>query len=238
VQIDQSIIFIFILIFIALTLALVALLLAFVKLSKSYMDTKEGKDKYPDPKILLLRAHVKSQKITEEAVDKAAQIVSSAETLKAGKVDNIEKEIEKADATYLKIYQESIAKIQDESLKGLQNLPEYIKALLSREALGIKDELSTQIKKAQEDAKQMVLEAYKKADQEVASYRKMRLDALDNTIVNIVQAVSRKVLTKEIDPNEHEKLVLKALEEAKKQNVFAPSDIQDEEVTNPASVKK
>jgi hypothetical protein len=236
-QIDQSIVLIFILIFTALTLALIALLLAFVKVSKNYMDTKEGKDKYPDPKILLLRAHVKSQKIIEEAVDKASQIVSSSEALKTSKVDNIEKEIEKADAAYLKIYQESIAKIQNESLKGLQNLPDYIKALLSKEALGIKDELSTEIKKAQEDAKQLVLEAYKKADQEVASYRKMRLDALDNTIVNIVQAVSRKVLTREIDANEHEKLVMKALEEAKKQNVFASSDIQDEGDSEVASNK-
>jgi len=230
-QIDQSIVLIFILIFTALTLALIALLLAFVKVSNNYMDTKEGKDKYPDPKILLLRAHVKSQKIIEEAVDKASQIVSSSEALKTSKVDNIEKEIEKANAAYLKIYQESIAKIQNESLKGLQNVPDYIKALLSKETLGIKDELSTEIKKAQEDAKQLVSEAYKKADQEVASYRKMRLDALDNTIVNIVQAVSRKVLTREIDVNEHEKLVMKALEEAKKQNVFASSGIQDEIVS-------
>lgn len=236
-EIDQSLIYIIILIFTALILSLIVLFLSFVKILKSYLEIKEGKDKYIDPKILLLRAHAKSQKIIEDATDKAGQIITSSEAIKYGKVDNIQKLLEEVNAQYLKIYQQSINEIREESIKTLQNVPEYIKTLLSKETLEIKDELTQEIKKSQGLALQKISEAYKKVDEEVSTYRKMRLDALDNTIINIIQRVSRKVLSREISTEEHEKLVLKALEEAKKQNVFLSTDSVNEEQTNSHSDK-
>ena len=43
---------------------------------------------------------------------------------------------------------------------------------------------------------------------------------IDESIVMILKEVARKVLAKEISQEEHEKLVLKALEEAKRQGGF------------------
>lgn len=223
-QIDQSIIYIVILIFTTLTVFLIGLLFVYLKSVRNYLDLKEGKDRYPDPKALLMRAHAKSQKIIEDATDKANQIISTSEMLKTKNLDNIQKQIEKADLNNFKLYQESVSKIQNESMKSLQNVPEYIKALLTKEILVVKDDLLTEIKVAQENAKAMITKAYQEADSEVASYKKVRINALDKTIISIVQQISRKVLNKEIEISEHEKLVMKALEEAKRQNVFSEED--------------
>jgi hypothetical protein len=220
-QIDQSLIYIIVLIFTTLTIFIVGVLFAYLRLIRNYMDLKEGKDKYPDPKELLLRAHAKSQKIIEDATEKANQIISSSETLKTKNLDDIKKQIEKAQENDLKIYQVSVSKIQEESIKVLQNVPDYIKALLSKEILIVKDDLLSEIKVAHDNAKALIEQAYQKADDEVAVYKKVRMDALDKTIISIVQQISRKVLNKEIESQEHEKLVIKALEEAKRQNVFS-----------------
>lgn len=223
-QIDQSLIYIVILIFTILSIFIVGVLFAYLRLVRNYLDVKEGKDKYPDPKMLLLRAHAKSQKIIEDATDKANQIISSSGTLKTKSLDDIQKQIEKIQNNNLKIYQDSVNKIQDESIRVLQNVPEYIKALLSKEILIVKDDLLSEIKTAHENAKAIITQAYQKADDEIAEYKKVRMDALDKTIISIVQQISRKVLNKEIEANEHEKLVMKALEEAKRQNVFSEGD--------------
>ncbi|MCL4387176.1 hypothetical protein M1307_02130, partial [Patescibacteria group bacterium] len=161
------------------------------------------------------------------ATEKANQIISSSEVLKTRNLDNIQKQIDKADSYYLKTYEEVISKMHQESIKVFQNIPEYIKALLSKEVSDIKGQLFSGIGKTQEDARELILAAYKKVDQEVETYKKVRLDALDKSILNIVQEVSRKVLIREIDMNEHEKLVVKALEEAKKQNVFSSDKLEE-----------
>ena len=228
-QIDQGLIYIIVLIFTVLTLFLVGVLVAYLKLIRNYLDVKEGKDRYPDPKALLLRAHAKSQKIIEDATDQASQIVSSTEVLKTRNLDNIQKQIEKAELNNFKLYQESVSKIQEESIRVLQNVPEYIRALLSKEVLVVKDDLLSEIKTAQINAKTLITQAYDKADSEVAVYRKMRIDALDKSIINIVAQVSRKVLNKEIDMSEHEKLVIKSLEEAKRQNIFTEEVRKDKD---------
>ncbi len=227
-QIDQSLIYIVVLLFTVLTLFLVGVLYAYLRLVRNYIDIKEGKDKYPDPKALLLRAHAKSQRIIEDAIEKASQIISSSETLKTNNLDDIQKQIEKAQIDDLKVYQDSVSRIHDESMKVLQNVPEYIKALLSKEILVVKDDLLSEIKIAHESAKALVLQAYQKADSEVAVYKKVRMDALDKTVVSIVQQISRKVLNKEIEAYEHEKLIMKALEEAKRQNVFSENNENDQ----------
>lgn len=237
-QIDQSLIYIVILIFTTLTIFIVGVLFAYLRLVKNYLDIKEGRNKYPDPKELLIRAHAKSQKIIEDATDKAKQIISSSESLKVKNLDEIQKQIEKAQANNLKLYQDSVTKIQNESIEVLKNVPEYIKALLSKEILIVKDDLLSEIKVAHENAKKTIEQAYQKADSEVADYKKVRMDALDKTIISIVQQISRKVLNKEIETYEHEKLVIKALEEAKRQNVFSEIGGDQKDNNYPEEEKK
>ncbi len=104
-QIDQSLIYIVIILFTTLTVLIVGIVFAYLKLVKNYMDVKEGKGKYPDPKELLMRAHAKSQMIIEDATDKANQIISSSESLKTKSLDDIQKQIDKIQSNNLKIYQ-------------------------------------------------------------------------------------------------------------------------------------
>ncbi len=220
-QIDQSTVYLVILIFSILIIFILGLFMAYLKLLRNYLDTKEGKDRYIDPKELLLRAHAKSQRILEDATDKANKILSSSEVFKVKNLDSIQKQIEKLHFDNLKVYQDSVSKIQDVSLRMLQNVPEYIKTLITKEILIVKDDLFAEIKKANESAKDLVAQAYRKVDEEVAEYKKYRMEALENTIVSIVQQISRRVLNREINLVEHEKLVMKALEEAKRQNIFS-----------------
>ena len=73
---------------------------------------------------------------------------------------------------------------------------------------------------AQNDARNLIIEAYKKAESEVQEYKSARLKQIEESLVYILENIAKRVLVKEISQDEHEKLVLKALEEAKRQGIF------------------
>lgn len=55
---------------------------------------------------------------------------------------------------------------------------------------------------------------------ELALHKKQTMEELDKKIFKIVEDTAKKTIAKSLTRSEHEKLVIKALEEAKKQNVF------------------
>jgi len=132
----------------------------------------------------------------------------------------IEEELVKSSKLYASKYEEILKETQGQSIKILQNIPQDIKTVLAKEIQSVHITIEEEVKKAEEEAKGVVVLAYQKAESEVEKYKLARLRQVDESIVMILKEVARKVLSKEINMEEHEKLVMKALEEAKRQGVF------------------
>jgi flagellar biosynthesis/type III secretory pathway protein FliH len=102
----------------------------------------------------------------------------------------------------------------------IQNIPQDIKITLISVIDSFRLSLTDEIKRAQSEANKVVMDAYKESLASIERYKQERMKQVDDSILDIVKEVTKKVLSKTLTIEEHEKLVYKALEEAKRQKVI------------------
>lgn len=218
---------IYILIFI-----LVALILLCMVLTVLYVKAVSGKSKGNDGfvsgdqvdsqvnSVVFGKAQVKSQKVLEEAYTKAREIISEANNYLKKEESQLLKAVNGAQEVYIRSYNEAIKSTEVKAAQMIQSIPQDIKITLISVIDSFRVSLTDEIKRAQSDANKVITEAYKEAIQGAEKYKEERMKEVDASILKIVKEVTEKVLGKSLNVEEHEKLVHKALEEAKRQKVF------------------
>ena len=217
---DPSIIYILILMLVSLFIFCVGLVALYLRLMKRYDELKHGKEANIDPETLLSQARLRSQQILEEAHVKAAQVLTRSQDFVKDESGVIAKELQKLHQTYAKTYSDAIESSKSSAEKMIQNIPQDVKVSLITAIDSFRVSLMHEVNKAQTQASAAIKEAYEKAAEEVNKYKEQRMSQVDKSILTIVKDVSEKVLSKSISIEEHEKLVQKSLEEAKKQRIF------------------
>ncbi len=216
---DSALFYIAVLVASALVLLLVGLVVAYLRLVGKTMELKEEKKKESSLPTIE-RAQAEAQKMIEGARVQAQQIINNAQIFSGNQADVLEKEVQNANRVNTAKFGESLQLVQNESIKMLSNIPKDVSTALSSQLVNIRATIQTEIEKASASAKEQVDSAYKRAEVEVQNYKLQRLKQIDDSIISILEEVSRKVLAKQISHDEHEKLVMKALEEAREQHVF------------------
>ncbi len=163
---------------------------------------------------------IKAQKIIDEAVVKASEVVSKSQYVVGNTQDLINRKVSDIQKEELKQFQSALNLTRDESIKILSNITKDINSILSISIKNFQESLISEVNKSQEEMKASLGEAYKKAHEEIELYKKTRLDEIEKSGVQIIKSFIQKVLTRKIDIREHEELVMKALEEAKKEGMF------------------
>ena len=226
ITIDQSLIYIVFLVLASLILLLVGIITSYLRLI-SKLTSFKGEKSAVDTGNLLIQAQIRAQKILEEAHVKAREMLTRNDSFSKDLETKIEEELAKSMKMYVDKYDETLEKTEKESIKVLQNIPSDIKTLFLKEIEVVRQNLSQEVQKVEKDARQIVMDAYQKVEAEVEKYKLERIKQVDESIILILKDVARKVLSKEINKEEHEKLVLKALEEAKRQGVFGVKSTED-----------
>jgi F0F1-type ATP synthase membrane subunit b/b' len=216
---DTALLYIAVLVVSALVLLLIGLLVAYLRLLGKMVTLKEER-KQESGLATIEQAQAKAQKMIEDARIQAQQVISGAQIFTNNQAGVLQKEIQNATQANSAKYQESLKLVQNESIRMLSSVPKDVGTALSSQLVNIRATIQQEIEKASTDAKAQVDNAYKNAEAEVQNYKLQRLKQIDDSIISILEEVSRKVLAKQISHDEHEKLVTKALEEAKEQHVF------------------
>lgn len=204
---------------IALVLLLIAIVVAYLRLLGKFMSFKEEKKKDASS-VTLEQAQSRAQKMIEDARVKAQQVIQNAQIFSGNQAGILEREIQNTSRVNAAKFEQYLKVVQSESIKILSNVPNKVSSDLNTQLTGIRSMILTEIEKASSNAKAQVDSAYKRAEVEVKNYKNQRLKQIDDSIISILEEVSRKVLARQISHDEHEKLVMKALEEAKQQHVF------------------
>lgn len=219
-NLESTLIYTVILLIVALILLLIAVVVGYLRLINKYLALKQGGDEQIDPKVLLAQAQAKSQKILEDAYSESKKIMAKSQEFLVREEGEIAKELGKTTQTYLNVYSKTLDDINTNSTKVVQALPNEIKTFVVTAIDDFRLSLSQEVAKVANQTSQALKEGYIKAQQEVEAYKKERLRQIDEQALKLIQEVTRKVLGKEISLEEHEKLVLKALEEAKRQGIL------------------
>jgi hypothetical protein len=158
-------------------------------------------------------ALVKERKIIEDAAYQASQIIagtnyvtSSAKTTMDQAMKTMEGSLEQkaddASQAFSKSYSTSLQQVAVRSMSDFQTITHEMGIELQRQTKEFSNTLLPRL------------------EQELEEYRKIRLQQADRTVTHIIQEVSQEILNKSISIEDHQRLLIDALEKAKKEGVF------------------
>lgn len=99
-------------------------------------------------------------------------------------------------------YQATLKKLADNSLSGFQNVTNELEVDLQRQIKEFRTHLLANLEK------------------EIEDYKAAKIRRIDQVSVGIAQKVAQEVLNKSLTPEDHQNLVFRSLEKAKKEGVF------------------
>lgn len=181
---------------------------------------------------ILSNANREAAEIIRMATQKALEILQSAEGVKESAASSLAKELtavaqqhkqylQDASLKYVETYGHMAEQAQDEYLSTLHEASQAMagdakrtldmfETFLKDQTIGYKQQMEKKI----EDLRDNV-------NEQVNEYKKEKLKRIDKSINDIIISVAKIVIGHSLNVKEHNELVLKALEEAKKEGFFA-----------------
>jgi len=158
-------------------------------------------------------ALAKERKILEDAASEATQIISQTEFLTdesknalGQALEKMEDQIEKDAGTtsheFNKTYSTSLQKLAAESLKEFQTITKNMEVDLQNQTKNYRDSMLPILQK------------------ELEEYKTMRMQQAERTVTHVIQEVAQEILNKSLSLEDHQQLLIEALEKAKKEGAF------------------
>ncbi|MCS7092737.1 MAG: hypothetical protein NZM26_05335 [Patescibacteria group bacterium] len=221
----QTITFLLIMLLSASVLLLIALFIAYLRLlarvEKMRQDFAKKEEGYLKD-LANLRGGLEkqsidilkeSQEVAKRLIQKAQLVTKDYEAKTNNLLDNAIKLIDQR-------FQESLLSMENKISEMMDLIPVEFEKNLNQEAKDLKIRLVEEVSKVREDSDKAFKEIYQKVENDLDKYKKARIADFEKRFAQILQIIARNVLKKEINPADHEKDVIKAIEEAKAQNVI------------------
>jgi len=177
---------------------------------------------------LLSEAHTNNLRIVSEANRKAQAIIeetrenktASEEILKT-KLDRlVALQVQTLDALssdFLKTYRESLEQIKLQDLEKLKKASSTIEQTVEKELTDFSSALKKETLSVEEEVKERVEQEFAKAKADIEAYKKQELENVKASLYPLLQRTTEIVLGKALSLEDHEALVVNALEEAQKE---------------------
>lgn len=158
-------------------------------------------------------AIAKERKVLEDAAYEANQIITGTKYVATSAKDSVDLSLKKMEGAlqheanttsqeFTKMYAESLQQVAKQSLADFQNVTHTMEADLQKQTREFRETLLPQLEK------------------DLDEYKKLRLQQADRTVTHIIQEVSQQILNKSLPIEDHQRLLVEALEKAKKEGVF------------------
>lgn len=190
-----------------LGMVIVSLSVAYQKLGKELHQVRE--------EALVFREKNKQiqDQIISEAESKSREILLSAQT-------NAQEMLKAADIfsnEYKEEFRSKLLQVIKNEEKEFENLYTTIKSESTNVLTNASKNINTQLAKEMGDFKRSVQVEMQK---HIEEYKKASYSRIEQDVSDVVETISNKILRKSLNKEEHKKLVMAALEEAKENNVF------------------
>jgi uncharacterized protein YkuJ len=223
--IEPLIFFVLITAIISVSVALMLIISSYVNVFKKYnLLLKEEQN-------LELKEHKEQIEVLEDARKKAAKIIAHAHFVESNTKNQFQQELQNVSMNEVKYFQEaatdllSVYKQELESLKAdtikiANNITKDIENNTIQELKDFKEILKKETYASQKIVEQKIEEEYAQTKVEIETYKQDRIKKVEDEIYNILQNVSTLVLGKAISLEDHEQIVIDALNKAKEEKVF------------------
>jgi vacuolar-type H+-ATPase subunit H len=210
----QLLLFVVVMLTAALGLVIGLVAFSYRQLIKKYYLLKEQEEKEAES------SREESEKIVTDAEARAKKIIEEATDLGKKLQTDLLLELEQAKKEQAKAYQAILDTVQKESYNMVNNISDDVKKQISLELARFLKSLEGEIGKSQEAVMGALKSEYQKVQVEIRQYQDEMQKRVDESVYKILETVANRVLGKTIELEEHEELVMKALNDAKRENLF------------------
>lgn len=185
---------------------------------KRWQDATDKAQK--DYQEIIETANKKAQEITLRATQISHESVVNLQNSLGEMLQNQQDYFKEISSAVSKKQDEEINKINDEHIKMLVNIYKDIENSAKADFTKYKEAVQKQTFEAEKMAEQRIEEDYEKLKIEIADLRQKKLQELQSNIDNIILNISKDVIGKSLNLSDHQDLIIKALEEAKKEEIL------------------
>ncbi len=222
---------------ILLSIVCVSLVVSYVTTVKRLRKLEKNEDDLykktiEEEKSIVERSQTEYQETLHQAQEKANEIVANA-----GQINNdsqkaltdavntlTEKEkqqVSELTQTFMKSYQAELSEINNNTINVLKSTSDDLIKSMTSNFEELKKSMSEETFKSHEVAEEKIKVEYDKLEQELHQYKEAQLKKLNDNIYKILLNVSKALLNKSINFEQHGDLIMEALEKAKKEDEFA-----------------
>jgi len=214
-----------VLIAVALGLLVISLLVSYLRALKKVTEIKDKKRNIEDEAAkeadrIITEARNQASQIIQESQVKASAIIKEAGVLNEQVKNQILAEVSQVTNEYAKSYQEVLTKAKTDVVEIISNISDEVKKEATVEIQTMRQTLTQEIANAQVVTRKAIEDSLSKVGEEIEAYKKARFERIDSAVIDIIRQVSQRVIGKSLSTEEKEDLIIKSLEEAKKENVF------------------
>jgi len=169
---------------------------------------------------VLEEANLQARQIITEAQTRSGKLLSEAASFGDQTKQLLADELQKVQAVELGYYQKALEDTKVQAQASLGGVSKDVKQEVVRQIDAVRTSLTGEIQKAQVETRQMLAASYKKMEDEIQVYKVERLKRVDEKIFEILKDASAKAIGKSLSLEDHEDVVVKALEDAKREHVL------------------
>ena|SRR3972149_1203773 len=204
---------------ILLLLGLALLLIAIHNFLSKWIGFLQA-DKVSGAAELVDSARRKSLKLVQEANSKAQVILAQAGDISEESKTNIDRALQELATKQEDILNQTSVELKDIGLHTIENAAKEIEKGVLAEVSQFEDIVHKETVESEKLVEEKVNKDYQKVKEEIQKYRDEEMAKTDQSVFNVLKDVSTQVLGHALSMEEHRDLVLDALEEAKKRNLF------------------
>lgn len=211
--------------FVVIEVLVVILLVGLYKLLARYETLKEEyrktiADSQNQAEEVYEKAQEEAKKIMDDARVKSQKLVQDAEGFSVEGTKRLQEALDWMLKDQTRAYTDELKAARKKTEEQLLSMAGEVNQMAATELKVFANKLQQQTKFAQEEASKSIQQAYAQMGEELERYKKQRMERVDEIVKDMVMRVARDVMGDSLSTSEHETLVMKALEEAKKKNVF------------------
>lgn len=187
---------------------------SFARLIQKYHKIKEEKEN------LEKNFEAEADKIVKQARDKAQKIINEAIIVSQDTKKEITSALQNASQDQINDFKNLQDDIKNQILTIFKTTTGQFEAVAKSEIENFQSNLQGQITSTQGFLQKTIEEALAGIQSEIDEYKEKSLKEAENSIIEIIKLATKNFLGEVISPDDHEKLVMSSLEEAKKENLF------------------
>lgn len=215
-----------------LAIALIVIVICLYRITKTLHANPNIRDEsFQKNADILEEARIKAVKMIDDANNQALDIVNKvtlstdvvSENFKEDllRISSIQiKEFEKATSNFTSLYSQVLQDLKTKNIEIFQNISKDIEVNTNEEIKNFKESMQKLTTLSQKEVRKKIDIDYEISKKEIEAYKKEELQKIDSGIYELLEKMSKLVLGKALSLSEHEDLIEKSLEKAKKEGIF------------------